>query len=872
MVMIKQTNDINLVWDEISGADIERYEVYRSAFLPIIEANPGTKIFKITTAMDEWFTIGDTILVEGSTSNDGTYTITAKGLGPGNAYVWIQVAETIPSSTADGYLGNADLSQLAGQTKSTHFTDRDLPLGYYYYIVYGVATGEMYLNPSDIVTKTSPETIGSIAAITGLSGRRTSGYDGVEIWWDDLLYVDLKGYMVLRTLNPYDTIPTWTLIGTTATPKFTDKNIPRGYDATTKSTDVAYYVLGYDKNGTPGSVAMTTGIFNIPMLHGLRAALDYTSLNVYWDEFMDEDDVDGVAILIMPETQTTYSFAGFSDKITNFMRIEGPLAENMNMRMRGCIVVGGIQKIVWTTVTGKICIEGTHLEDFAVGEQIAIQNSDLEGTYTITDVYSLGGNTILEVTPFPAAADLVNTSADLTRNAFIIASAAASRFEGAKQIINIQSGTNAGSYTVIKAIESYNRTDVYVTEPIPSTTSATLAMGRLINLTRTANAAQSPDVTVSVPDYESYTVDPGEDEDLPTSPTIINTKLDPENGRIILNWARNQYDDNFLQYSVEMAIVNPEKAITVFASTYFQVAGDQTAYFPANSIFTVYGTSKAVNNRRWTVSSSTYDGANTKIYVVGQIDSTAAGGSAASDYFWTKLDKVKETSYYVYYPFVYGTNYYFRIIAEDRSGNRSIAVAPTMATWTNATGAADVPVWIDYVETYTTAYRATNMRAWQLLINAYPEKNPYFRRYIIYMIDRLRHQTPSGKFTFAATEFLTRLESGNTFSFGGRQLDNIAIVAITGGTPGSFTVAGDYTAIFFAGETFYISGSTASDGWYTVTSSSYAAPNTTVNVATIPASATPGHVSRAIYLCPGYEDWFGRIYYNTAGILEILAT
>ncbi len=52
-----------------------------------------------------------------------------------------------------------------------------------------------------------------------------------------------------------------------------------------------------------------------------------------------------------------------------------------------------------------------------------------------------------------------------------------------------------------------------------------------------------------------------------------------------------------------------------------------------------------------------------------------------------------------------------------------------------------------------------------------------------------------------------------------------------------FTVAGDYTLVFRAGLTAFVSGSTGNDGIYTITSSTLSAGNTLVIVTTTPPSA-----------------------------------
>jgi hypothetical protein len=66
----------------------------------------------------------------------------------------------------------------------------------------------------------------------------------------------------------------------------------------------------------------------------------------------------------------------------------------------------------------------------------------------------------------------------------------------------------------------------------------------------------------------------------------------------------------------------------------------------------------------------------------------------------------------------------------------------------------------------------------------------------------------------------------------------IAIAAVSVVAEGSFSIAGDKTADIVDGSIFEVSGSTGNDGTYTVTSTSYSAPNTIIVPNTTPADGT----------------------------------
>lgn len=150
--------------------------------------------------IDGYLRIGETIQITGSTGNDGNYTaITTEETG---GITVITVAETIPSVVANGYLGNVQINQLAAETKKGYYKDREMPVGFYYYVVYSVDKQENYADPSSIIQKFSPTDITPPATPTGLVVRRSSKYNSVELYWNELEQYDLKGYIVRRTVNP----------------------------------------------------------------------------------------------------------------------------------------------------------------------------------------------------------------------------------------------------------------------------------------------------------------------------------------------------------------------------------------------------------------------------------------------------------------------------------------------------------------------------------------------------------------------------------------------------------------------------------------------------------------------------------------------
>ena len=77
----KPEYDIQLVWDPVQNLDLDHYEVWRSPFLLIVAVSTGSKKFTIDGLLGSWFADGDSLIVTGSTGNDGTYTIAGGGGG-----------------------------------------------------------------------------------------------------------------------------------------------------------------------------------------------------------------------------------------------------------------------------------------------------------------------------------------------------------------------------------------------------------------------------------------------------------------------------------------------------------------------------------------------------------------------------------------------------------------------------------------------------------------------------------------------------------------------------------------------------------------------------------------------------------------------
>lgn len=71
-----------------------------------------------------------------------------------------------------------------------------------------------------------------------------------------------------------------------------------------------------------------------------------------------------------------------------------------------------------------------------------------------------------------------------------------------------------------------------------------------------------------------------------------------------------------------------------------------------------------------------------------------------------------------------------------------------------------------------------------------------------------------------------------------------AIVAVTPGAGGTFSVVGDFTTRFFTGASFSVVGSTGNNGLYFVSSSVFSGPNTDITVTgTIPSAVVDGQIS-----------------------------
>ena len=72
----------------------------------ITDVIQGSKTFKFLLDSAEYFLVGDSIEVTGSTGNDGTYTVVSSSFGAGKTSVIVQ--ETIPDATADGDILHGD--------------------------------------------------------------------------------------------------------------------------------------------------------------------------------------------------------------------------------------------------------------------------------------------------------------------------------------------------------------------------------------------------------------------------------------------------------------------------------------------------------------------------------------------------------------------------------------------------------------------------------------------------------------------------------------------------------------------------------------------------------------------------------------------
>ncbi|RLI54285.1 MAG: hypothetical protein DRP09_13485 [Candidatus Thorarchaeota archaeon] len=874
MTLTEPTHDISLVWDEINDDDFDRYEIWRTAYLPITGVNQGLKQFIIGTFKDSWYNIGDTVAVTGSTGNDGNYTISAVTESAGATIITVQ--EAIPNATADGFIGNVLISQLAGIVRKGYYKDKEMPIGYYYYVVYAVDDRENYSDPSSIIQKFSPMDITPPATPTGLVAQRSTKYNSVELYWNETEQYDIKGYIIRRTLNPYAGTPTWETIGITKSNSFTDSDIPKGIDTVYKRTDVAYYIESYDTSGNVSSPTLPTGIFELPIITGVRVNLDYLSLNVYWDKIVPEVSSEAVACLLRVKGSSNWVFMGVSEWPKNFFRIGTELLPDTDYELALAIVKSGVHEIIEHNnpgAIGEFKILGDYTTEFPGGDYLAIyESSNLDGQYLINSSSYSAPYTTIQTNGTVPAKYTVN-GVNQARNYITISGDHVLEFQDKKVTISIFGSTgNDGRYRVLNVDLYLGQTRLFLMEPLPNTTpDGNVTSGTLINLTDLLETIQTPTQVVPIPDYDTDTTDP-------IGPALLKTDQDPENNRIFLNWSRIAVEDDFLEFHVEVNVLGGDFPITVadMANDYFQVAGDQRPYFMIGQRVYVY---RSTGNDGWyDVTNVTYTGANTRIWIDGNIPDPTADGKLETDYAWILLDKTKRTEFEAYFQYSSGTTYWLRVRAVDRSGNKSLPDSCITSTaWSNPFSNPSsllLPQWLDYTESYYTTYKNTNMRRYNLTINAGGQDTPWFKRFVLYFILRTQTTVPWSFFNLTEDEILSKTK-GNTFSWDTDQF-YLPITGVNTGA-GTFTVAGDVTGIFTNGVTFTVyndGNSPSNNGNYTVVSSSYAGGSTTITVyETIPSGTVAGGIGWSIYVWPAVEDVNGIIWPGpTSSIREINPT
>lgn len=771
MALTPPINDISLVWDEVSDERFDRYEIYRAPFLPIIGVATSLKRFALGGSYESWYQPGDTIQVTGSTGNDGYYTVVTSLQSGGITY--ITVAEAVPSAVPDGWLGTVLISQLAGTTTRGYYKDQEMPVGFYYYVIYTVDKEENYSDPTDVIQKFSPQDITPPPTPTGLTGRRTAGYNAVELTWNEIEEYDLKGYIVRRTLNPYAGTPTWETIALTSSNKFKDSDIPRNYDATYQRTDVAYYIEAYDKSGNVSGSTAATPIFEIPAITGVRVSLDYLSLNIYWDEPMPEDGIQAVAVLMRLKGATTWTFMGASEWPKNFFRVGIELAIDTDYELALAVVKNGVHPILEHDNMGalsKFVIAGDETAAFPVGQSIVVyDSSNLNGIYVINSRNYVAPNTdIITTTSLPS--EYTVNDVDLAQNYVQISGDHLAEFTDKRVIISIFNSTgNDGRYRVLRADLYQGQTRLFLQEALASAViDGNVTSGTMLNLTDLLLTIQVPIHLVPIPNYETDTTEP-------TAPALLTAVMDPQNRRSFLNWTKVAVEDDFLEYHVEMNLLGGDFPITLADQTtdYFRVAGNRTALFYIGQKIRVYGSTG--NDGWYYVTNVTLVAGNTHIFIEGQVASSTADGKIVTDLAWFNMDKTKNTNFQAYFPYILNpmspVTYWFRIRAVDRSGNKSLPEACLASiVWRNPdlngiVGSLLLPQWMTYTEQYySTSYKGTFMRRYQLTMNGGAAYSKYFKNFVIFMIRHTPTATPEAFFTLGTDEIIV-MDPRNSYTW-----------------------------------------------------------------------------------------------------------
>jgi len=763
-------HDIGLVWDEIEDLDFDHFEVWRAEHLPITGVVHGSKLFSISGYYGSWYRVGETIEVDRNPDplNNKDYVIAA--VTEAGDLTVIEVTSTIHSSTPGGFIGSKLITaqdQLAASTKKGYYKDRSMPVGYYDYVIYSIDTNGNYSDPTPVVTKWAPSDITPPPTPTGLMGTRSANYSSVELNWNDMEQYDLKGYIIRRTLNPYGTTPIWETIAITGSNSYTDNDIPRGYDSYYRLTDVQYTVEAYDQDGNIGS-AITTGIFEIPIIQGVTVSLDYLSLNIYWDKVLPEISTEAVACLLRIKGSGNWIFMGVSEWPKNFFRIAVDLLPNTDYELTLAVVKNGTHTIIEADTSSthdNLYITGDLTGVILPGDIICIYDSaNQDGTWEIdTSTYSSPNTRLHTLTNLPV--EYTINGVDLTRNYITISGDHAADFEGKLVYIYIfKSGgstLNDGRYRVMSA-EQYHTTStrLFLMEALTSTViDGKITSGTIVNLTDLLETIQTPIQLIPIPNYDSDTT-------TPTPPLLLTGIDDPENYRVFLNWTRVAAEDDFYEFQIEINLLGGDFPITNVdtGDDWFLIAGDQSAYFAIGQQIYIYGvTGAGIANNGWHyVTNVTTYGGNTRIWIEAVPSGTITNGKIMTDYAWTMIDKTKNTSLQAYFPYAWDYTYWFRVRAIDRSGNKStpdgtITSALLELAWNNPyatianlltpNGGIYSEYW-NYDSLGTSGYKSGQQRKYNITINDASRRSKWFKRYVLYAIQITATTTPAASFGF----------------------------------------------------------------------------------------------------------------------------
>ena len=96
------------IYGRVKQTELHEGEVTRLEVLfDITDVNTGTKTFTVAGDQTDEIGAADSITVQGSTGNDGTYTVVSSTYVPSTKDTDIVVTEVVPSAVADGTIANA---------------------------------------------------------------------------------------------------------------------------------------------------------------------------------------------------------------------------------------------------------------------------------------------------------------------------------------------------------------------------------------------------------------------------------------------------------------------------------------------------------------------------------------------------------------------------------------------------------------------------------------------------------------------------------------------------------------------------------------------------------------------------------------------